>query len=235
MKYVGSKNRHARHILPLILSGRLEGQWYVEPFVGGFNCIDKVSGRRIGSDSNKFLIALFRAVVAGWTPPDSVDYNEYVAIRDNKNDFPAHLVGFVGFGCSYSGKWFGGYARGNDTKGVPRNYCSESKRNILSQVDSIKGVDIREGDYFTLEIPDNSIIYCDPPYKNTTSPYSGDSIDYEEFWDWVRLQKLRGHRIYVSEYEAPEDFTKIWSREVNNTLNQDTGEKKGLEGLFTLQ
>lgn len=35
MKYVGSKNRHAKEILPIILKDRKPDQWYVEPFVGG--------------------------------------------------------------------------------------------------------------------------------------------------------------------------------------------------------
>ena len=37
MKYMGSKNRIAKYILPIILKDRKEGQWYVEPFVGGAN------------------------------------------------------------------------------------------------------------------------------------------------------------------------------------------------------
>lgn len=50
MKYMGSKNRIAKYILPIILKDRKECQWYVEPFVGGCNTIDKVVGNRIGSD-----------------------------------------------------------------------------------------------------------------------------------------------------------------------------------------
>lgn len=35
MKYMGSKNRIAKEILPIILRDRKPNQWYVEPFVGG--------------------------------------------------------------------------------------------------------------------------------------------------------------------------------------------------------
>ena len=45
MKYMGSKNRIAKHILPIILKDRIENQYYVEPFVGGANMIDKVDGK----------------------------------------------------------------------------------------------------------------------------------------------------------------------------------------------
>ena len=35
MKYLGSKNKIAKYILPIILKDRTEGQYYVEPFMGG--------------------------------------------------------------------------------------------------------------------------------------------------------------------------------------------------------
>ena len=57
MKYMGSKNRIAKHLLPIILKDRKEGQWFVEPFVGGANMIDKVTGNRIGADLNRYLIS----------------------------------------------------------------------------------------------------------------------------------------------------------------------------------
>lgn len=69
MKYMGSKNRIAKHILPIILQDRKDGQWYVEPFVGGANMIDKVEGNRIGNDIHSYLIALHKAIQLGWKPP----------------------------------------------------------------------------------------------------------------------------------------------------------------------
>ena len=56
MKYMGSKNRIAKHILPIMLEHRTEGMTWVEPFVGGANMIDKVEGKRIGADINFYLI-----------------------------------------------------------------------------------------------------------------------------------------------------------------------------------
>ena len=37
----------------------------VEPFVGGCNIIEKVKGKRIASDSNKYLIALWKGLQQG--------------------------------------------------------------------------------------------------------------------------------------------------------------------------
>ena len=58
MKYMGSKARHAKELLPIILANRIEGQWYVEPFVGGANMIDKIKcDKIIGTNKIRFAIA----------------------------------------------------------------------------------------------------------------------------------------------------------------------------------
>lgn len=227
---MGSKNRHAKDILGIILKDRKDWQWYVEPFAGGFNIIDKVQGKRIANDSHFYLIELFRAIQNGWQPPDYVSELQYNQIRQHKEHYKPEMVGFVGFGCSYSGKWFGGYARGNSNHGVPRNYCLESKSNILKQVKGIQGVVIKNDDYRRLEIPDRSIVYCDPPYENTTK-YK-DGFNHKEFWEWCRRKSAEGHQVFVSEYNAPPDFKMLWCKTVNNTLVKHTGSKQGTEKLF---
>jgi len=63
MRYMGSKNRLAKDLLPIITADLKPNQWYVEPFVGGCNMIDKVNhSLKIGSDINKYLIALLKYV-----------------------------------------------------------------------------------------------------------------------------------------------------------------------------
>ena len=63
MKYMGRKNRIAKHILPIMLKETEEKGYstWVEPFVGGGNMIDKVPSeyKRIGADLN--VGALFDA------------------------------------------------------------------------------------------------------------------------------------------------------------------------------
>jgi len=227
MKYMGSKNRHSKEILEIILKDRKRDQWYIEPFVGGFNVIDKVEGNRIANDIHYYLIELYKAIQRGWEPPDFVTNEQYDLVRKNKKDF---IPEYVGFGCSYSGKWFGGYARGNINKGEPRNYCLESKNNILAQYRGIQGIKIYNIDYTRLLLPLNSIIYCDPPYENTTE--YNNKFDYNVFWNWCKCMTLSGRSVFVSSYTAPINWECIWSKEVNNTLVQDTGSKKGTERLF---
>ena len=239
MKYMGSKARHAKELLPIILANRKEGQWYVEPFVGGANMIDKVGGNRIGADINEYLIEMWKAVSSGWMPPELVTEEKYQKVRDNKdNDKP--LTSYVGFAMSFGGKWFGGYRRDiAGTKDDPElkafNESEQSRKSyesLLKQQKKLLGVDFRHRSYQDLDVPANSIIYCDPPYKDTTN-YK-DSFDHEAFYEWCRQKHKEGHQVFVSEYNMPDDFICVWSKEVNNSLTKDTGSKKGIEKLFVL-
>lgn len=61
MKYMGSKSRIAKQIVPIIQNyiDQSTKKAYIEPFVGGANVIDKiVCDYRVGFDINKYLIAL---------------------------------------------------------------------------------------------------------------------------------------------------------------------------------
>ena len=80
MQYMGSKNRIAKHLLPIMLENR-NGRTWVEPFVGGANMIDKVDGKRIGSDIHKHLIALHKALQSGWIPPTEVSKEMYYEVK----------------------------------------------------------------------------------------------------------------------------------------------------------
>jgi DNA adenine methylase len=222
MKYMGSKSRHWRDITRITLAGRTDEQCYVEPFAGGFNVICNVDGWRIASDSNRYVVAMFRAVQSGWEPPDSVGEELYNSVRADFDAYDEALVGFIGVACSYSGKFFGGYARGEG-----RDYCGESKRNLLKQ--NLSGIDIRCSDYRELEIPPNSLIYCDPPYRGATKYRGG--FDHDEFWQWCRDQ--HGHTVFISEYTAPDDFECVWEKQVCSSLTKDTGSKTNTERLFT--
>ena len=230
MKYMGSKNRHAKEILAIMLKDRKDDQYFVEPFVGGANVLDKVAGNRIGADINEYLIAMWQKVSEdGWLPPETFSEKEYKQIQSDKSAFQNYLVGYVGFALSYSGKWFGGWCR--DGAGV-RNYVNESFRNALKQFPKLKDVRFICCEYKNLTIPNNSIVYCDPPYKDTTKYKDSSSFNHEEFYQWCRDKAKEGHTVYVSEYWMPDDFECVWQKQVNSSLAKDTGSKKAVEKLF---
>lgn len=229
MKYMGSKARHAKEILPIILEGRKPGQWYVEPFVGGANVIDKVDGLRIGSDVNSDLIVLLKAMSLYdyWVPPQNVSEEEY---KEAKTCPPSIMRSYIGFCMSYGGKWFGGYRR--DSVGT-RDYSFEAYKNYMVQAPRLCGVEFRNEDYRNLMVPEGSLLYCDPPYEGTTG-YAKSNFNHKDFWKWCEDKSHEGHTVFVSEYTAPDGWECVWEKTVNNTLVKNTGSKKGVERLFRM-
>ena len=68
----------------------------------------------------------------GWMPPQTLTKEDYEFLKNNK-DIKPHLTGFVGFGCSFAGKWFGGYATSNN-----RNYCLNAYNSVLNKLNICK-------------------------------------------------------------------------------------------------
>jgi DNA adenine methylase len=234
MKYMGSKARIAKHLLPLILADKQPDQFYVEPFAGGMNMICNVDGKRIACDSNYYLIQMWKAIMNDWEPPRFVSRQAYEIARNSQDKIAPWIVGWVGFNCSYSGKWFGGYAGVVQTKtGTTRNYQEEAFKNTLKQKTLLKGVDFVCCDYKKLQIPSKSIVYCDPPYTNTTN-YK-DKFDSDVFWLWAQQLARSGHSVFVSEYVAPSLAVQLWEMPVKSSLSangQHGGSKKSVERLF---
>ncbi|WP_099116074.1 DNA adenine methylase [Xenorhabdus miraniensis] len=231
---MGSKSRIAKYIAPFILEHVTTDTVYVEPFAGGMNMVSyintKHAGPVIAADNHEYLIEMWRALLSGWQPPESVSRERYYTIKNNKAEVP-HLTGWAGFNCSYSGKWFDGYAGITQTKsGYFRDYQSEAINNIQRQVLDLDGVQLLCADYKELNIPDGAVVYCDPPYANTRQ--YRDAFNTAEFWEWVR--ELSGRcTVLISEYTAPDDFDCIWSREITSGIS---GTKTtSIESLFMMK
>ncbi len=242
MKYMGSKSRFAAEILSIILTNRHPSQWYIEPFCGGCNIIDKVSGSRLANDIHPHLMAMWKALIDGWIP-EKITKEFYLEVRSNKEKYPAHIVGWVGFNCSYSGKYFRGFAGETGTKiGITRDYQKEAINNVLKQIKNLEGVVFENKSYCDLVLNKNSIIYCDPPYEGTakytehagTAKYIGE-FHHTTFWEWVR-EVSKKHTVYVSEYNAPEDFECIWSKPTKTSMSANgiigSGSTNSVEKLF---
>ena len=209
MKYVGSKARLSKQLAPIIQSyidgmgDKCNGYW--EPFVGGANMIDKIKcNHKYGSDSHKYLIALLQHISETTDDmPDTITEDEYMAVRTNLNAYPDWYVGLVGFCASYNAKWFGGYANGVTTKiGTVRNYTDEAILNIKKQAPNLKGIEFYCSNYLD-QYADGMVIYCDPPYRDTTK-YATGSFDYDKFYAWCK-EMSKTNIVLVSEYWIPED------------------------------
>lgn len=189
-----------------------------------------MDGKRVGVDKHPYLIKMYQSLQSGWLPPDKLSKAEYIHVKENLDE-DAALSGFAGFGCSFSGKWLGGYAK--DSTG--RNYCMNAKNSILKKMETMQDVRFECADYRKLK-PDNMLIYCDPPYRGVTQygKIVGE-FDTDEFWDIVR-EWSKNNTVIVSEYNAPDDFVEIWRKEVKTDMRNTKGNKiDRVEKLFIFQ
>jgi len=226
---MGSKDRIAKYIIPIMTKNLKSDQWWVEPFVGGANIIDKINHKwRLGADINPYLIAALELIRDNpdWLPKNKHETDE-IEYRNMKASNNIALKGYYGFALSYGGKWFGGWRRDKLGK---RDYVGEAYRNAIKQSVVLQGVQFTCCSYDVLALPLQSVIYCDIPYNDTTKYNSG--FDHKKFWDWCRKQVALGHNVFISEYTAPDDFVSVWQKEIVSSLTQNTGSKRGVERLF---
>lgn len=238
MRYLGGKSRLAKSIRDVILT-RVERTdvTYYEPFAGGFGSFEMLAPefrKAVAGDAHEDLMLMWGAVLTGWTPPSIVTEAEYVELRHAE---PSAIRGFVGFGGSFGGKWFGGYARGGvNSDGTPRNHQAESSRNILRTRSKLEGVpwESRTGDYRSTcaDAAPGDVIYCDPPYATTTG-YSTGGFDHRAFWEWCDRQSERGVRVFVSEYSAPGHWTKVFEKTLLSSADLGGRRKQAVDKLFT--
>lgn len=229
MKYLGSKNKLSKELVPIIESYLTEDtKHYIEPFVGGANMIDKINfKRKIGSDIHTYLISLLTyAQDLDNKLPTTISEEEYRNVKDNKGIYDDWYVGLVGFCATFGAKWFGGYARATKAdKITPRDMPNEAIRNLERQRENLQYILFFNCSYEKYNETRNSVIYCDIPYRDTTD-YKTETFDYEHFYNWCKKMKSQNNVVLVSEYSMPEDeFECIWSKE-HNTIVSKSGKSK---------
>lgn len=218
MKYMGSKNRIAKHLLPIMVDAAEKAgvTTWVEPFVGGGGMIDKVPDtfNRIGYDLNPHTIAALVAIRDMVDElPDSVSEAEYKALKGTQ---PQPITSWIRFVCSFSGKFENGYARQGNSLKYKSEPIQEGLRNAQKQSSKIQDVVFECMSYQDVDVS-NVLIYCDPPYQGTTG-YKTGAFDHDAFFDWCRKMKAKGNIVFVSEYNAPDDFTCVWQGEVKTNF-----------------
>lgn len=207
----------------------LNGGCFVSLFCGTCSIESKLSvsfGKMILNDKHKYLIDLLVGVQNGYELPEFISEEQYKYIRKHKDEDNI-LTGFVGFGCSFGGKWFGGYAR-NKTN---TNYALQSKKSLLKDMSTLQAACFTCQDYKDVKLPEGCVIYADPPYNNTTG-YGNEKFDSSEFWEYAR-EASKEHLMFISEQEAPDDFVVIWECPFTRTLDKNKQNQfKVTEKLF---
>lgn len=232
MWYMGSKNRLSKELVPIIESYITEDtKGYIEPMVGGANIIDKINcDNKIGCDIHKELIALLKyAQNLDNSIPNVITEEEYKNVKNNKESYEDWYVGLVGFCSTFGAKYFGGYAK--NCKNGDSRYAI---KNLLKQRNNLKNISFQHKDFREIKNINGYVIYCDPPYKDTTK-YSAKNFPYEEFYDWCRKMS-KNNIVLISEYSMPNDFECIWQKESKVTFDSnrkaDDKKNKRIEKLF---
>ena len=238
MRYLGSKARIKKEIIPIITEHLDGSNEFVDAFMGGANIIDSVEyEKKVGLDISKYTIAVWREIRhngIGWIP-QAFDEEEYYAVKRAYKDksyqlYDCAMIGYVGNCLSYGSKWWGGFAKYNPKKN--EDHVKEAYNGIKKQVNNFKNLSnttFMDMSYDEYEYKPNSVIYCDPPYMDTIGYES--SFGHNKFWEWCREMSKKGHHVYVSEYTAPSDFKCIWRKSVKESVGKNVNQK--VEKLFT--
>jgi DNA adenine methylase len=228
MAYLGGKSKAAEHILYVLNHPVFNAYDYIEPFCGYCHILRRVEHKKsyMISDNNKYLIALLKHVQKTKNKHPTITKSEYDELKSNPDSDPLRAA-YAAFCYSYNGKYFGGYT----TTYKNRNYPKERKRYYDQLHDNpvFHEASISNRDYTHYANVKNKLIYCDPPYEGTTEYHS--EFNSSKFWDTIR--KLSKHNyVFVSEYNAPDDFTCITQHVKRNSIAGRGATRKRIEKVF---
>ena len=231
MRYVGGKYRQRRDFVPAILGHTPNRDRYLEPFVGGGSMLERMAPhfqQVRASDTHEDLILMYQALQSGWVPPSSVTREEYQALRAAD---PSALRGFVGFGVSFGGKWFGGYATEKNV--TPETFPGRAYRNLQKVMGGLPDdtrFSVRSFEQWKPRA--GTVVYCDPPYEQRGVEYkTSTGFPHTSFWrlmdDWWQA----GVHVYVSEFNAPTHWTPIAESVQRLTIAGNSPVTKREQGL----
>ena len=84
-------------------------------------------------------------------------------------------------------------------------------------------------DFADVEIPSDSIIYCDPPYRGTDGYRKAKGFNHDRFFEWALRQTVP---VFVSEYAMPDDFVEVSSWQKLCKMKPTSNSLRTTEKLF---
>jgi len=208
---------------------------YCEPFCGMLGVYQHIPNlfdqklTYLAGDTNESVIKMWNRAQKGWKPPITCTKDEYDRL---KGSGPSALKGYIGHQYSFGGQYFMGYA---PTYGKTVD-SSKASGSIVSIGKTLKEVKFSTGSYTQYNNLSNYIIYCDPPYQNTSQRYTTlDGFDGDDFWNWCRTMVKKNNIIFVSGYKAPKDFIELisFTHKLTGIIHSNS-DKKRTEKLFML-
>lgn len=242
--YQGSKSFLAERIIDILPRG---GTFY-DVFSGGCamaHCA-ALSGKWsevVVNDINPFGQELFSAAIYGNLPP----INHFVSREEffEKRDTDPYISIMWSFGYNQRDYMYSKLMEHKKREAHKQLFSQGILPNLrLEHIERRRRIDrIKESlvprhtifnfkncDYKEVSFCENGVIYCDIPYENTNNKYKqGMAIQYEEFYEWAKNQKLP---VYVSSYNMPQPyFTEVYSARATQRMSR-LGSSRVIEKLF---
>jgi DNA adenine methylase len=224
MTYQGSKEKLASRIVPILEKLRKPGQLYWEPFLGSAAILSRMANPRMGTDNMTCLIMLWNEVINDtFIEPAYLTKEHYENLM--KDPRPTAMRAYAGFFWSFSGMFNKGYS--------PEFFQnSRSFHKMRLRAKKMIGAFIRSSDY-RLPGTRDALIYCDPPYKGTTTYNGIDVFDYDTFYEWCHMKQMAGNTVVISEYDMPEQwFIQVNEFPASVSLGVSKREKSKPEKLY---
>lgn len=90
----------------------------------------------------------------------------------------------------------------------------------LERLQSLESLETFNLSYEQVEIPDNAVVYCDIPYKQSNEYLS--EFDHNKFYEWCREQQ---GIVFISEYQMPDDFFLVAEKQRRSLLSPNSRSK----------
>ena len=126
------------------------------------------------------------------------------------------------------------------SENLERTKYSKNVESLIQQENLLRSksitasnISITSVSYDEIDLPDPSetVIICDPPYRNTQG-YQVE-FDNDKFEQWCINKSREGYQIFVCEYNIKNPaFEEVWSKEVINTGGGNKNQKRSIERLY---
>lgn len=237
MQYLGGKSFVGKRIAQICSEKLVPGALFVDMFCGSLNVVRHVQHpHRLAVDACGPLIVMWKAALEGWVPPVTVSKEEYDRIAKTQDPHDP-MTAFVLFGCSFGGKWCGGYAKDNPAR--HQRFAEAASRGVVKKARDCEGL-LLEHNSFTNKHPgcwpEGTVLYCDPPYENTTGYKAVGPFNAPAFWHWARRHAASGVSVFVSEgtgIKTPEGWEVIDEQVSVQGGRLTPGKKPRVDRLFT--